>query len=86
MPPRNLPLPSEDEFKDWLAHPFTQHYREFLRLWQENIKDQWAGGSFQGQTPNITFSANAQALGQVILLGQLQEVDYEKFFGVMKND
>lgn len=87
MPQPSQPqLPDENEFLDWLSHPVTRQYQAFLKKWQESLKDQWGGGAFQGTSPMVTFSANAQALGQFAILGQLQEVDYEKFFGVMKDD
>lgn len=86
MPQPNQQLPSEEEFLDWLSHPVTRQYQAFLKKWQESIKDQWANGTFHGASPVVSFSANAQALGQFSVLGQLQEVDYERFFGVMKDD
>lgn len=79
-------LPDEKEFLDWLAQPVTQAYREMLKKWQFSLMEQWASGTFQGDLPNLSFSANAGALGEFSILGKLSELDFEKFHEVMKDE
>jgi hypothetical protein len=46
-------------------------YREYLRLWLEHIKDQWADGKIVGELENAEASGKAQFLKDLI------DIDYE---------
>jgi hypothetical protein len=50
------------------------------------LKDQWAEGQLQSEDPQVTTVANAEALGQVKLLKDLHEMDYERFSQVVSDD
>ena len=46
-------------------------YREYLKLWLEHIKDQWANGEIIGDLENAEASGKAQFLKDLI------DIDYD---------
>lgn len=78
--------PDEKSFEDWQAHPVTQAYKQFLLKWADNLKDQWLAGNFHGDDPQVSFAANAQAIGKASLLIELTEVDYDEFHSVLTSE
>ena len=81
-----MSVSKEEEFLGWLQHPVTKQYHLMLEEWGEALKEQWAAGSFQADSPVVTTSANASALGQMSLLRDLQELDYMRFAEILGNE
>lgn len=46
-----------------------------MRLWKENLKEQWSKGVFQKDTPQATAEANAAVLGQLEVLNKLLDLE-----------
>ena len=72
-------LPTEEEYLDWQAHPVTKAFRRLLREARQGLMEQWAEGSLQSADPNETQAASLQALGQLKIYRNLEELDYEQF-------
>lgn len=78
---------SKDEFDSWKAHPVTRLVlQEALRLWIENLKSQWEKGQFSSPNRDEHHVMNLQALGQVRLLNELIELDYDKLLQVLHDE
>jgi hypothetical protein len=57
-----------------------------LSEWKESIADQWSRGVFQHKTSQETFTANAQALGQLQVLRDLEELEYDQLVSMLHDD
>ena len=79
-------IPTEEQFLEWLSHPVTQAHQEVLQKWRESLKEQWAAGNFQAASRDESLLANVGALGQVTLLQDLIELDYDKLFEVLSDE
>lgn len=56
-------------------------FREFLRKWEESLKDQWASGFFRGQP-----DASNQALGEIKVVREILGLEHEHFIEVLTDD
>lgn len=73
-------LPTEEMYKEWLAHPVSQSYRQLLHQWRQGLMEQWAAGRFQVDGDPLKIAvANAGALGEAGILEKLSELDYDQF-------
>ena len=79
-------VPSEEEFLEWLSLPMTQAYLKMLKNWREGLKERWAQRSFLHDDYDRSQEDNAAALGQANLLENLQDLDYETFFGGLSDE
>ena len=70
---------TREAFLEWLNHPVTKEYHEFLAQWVEGLKGQWAAKRFDADD-------NMMALAKVELLQELQTLDYEQFEGSLDDD
>ena len=79
-------LPTEQEFKEWMEHPVSVAVRRMLRLWRQDLLEQWAAGQFQAPSPQETAVANAQAIGIVRTYEQIEELDYATFESILTGE
>jgi hypothetical protein len=79
-------VPSEEEFLAWLEHPVTKAYLRVLKIWREDLKEQWAQGCFRREDFDASQEALSAAMGQSTLLAQLQELEYETLVGGLERD
>jgi hypothetical protein len=79
-------IPELEELEEWLHHPVTEAFLEFLRKWEESLQDQWAVGQFQVDSPQATAARNAGALGQVSMIRAIIGLEYERFREVLEDD
>jgi hypothetical protein len=79
-------VPTEEELVEWLHHPVTEAFQEFLRKWQGSLQDQWAAGQFQVDSTQATAARNAGALGQVSMIKAILGLEYERFREVLEDD
>lgn len=78
-------LPLEQEWQEWLEHPATRALHRTLRLWQEEFKDQWAGGAFTDLSQYGTAILNAKAIGGCEALERVLGLDFEQVIGESKD-
>ena len=64
----------------------TKEVLSLLNKWIADIKDQWARGDLQGPDIETTALANASAVGQVGILQQILELDYEQLSQGLRNE
>ena len=57
-----------------------------LRLWKDNLKEQWASGYFQKETVEETALRNANALGVIAQLDRLLEIDLERMEEILYDE
>lgn len=69
--------PSREEYLEWLRHPVTQAYRQFLRTRLQESKDMWAEGCFTRESVEGTVQLNANALGRAEILARLIDLEWE---------
>ena len=81
---KRIPLP--EELEEWLHHPVTEAFQEFLRKWRESLQSQWAAGQFQVDNPEHTAAMNAGALGQIVMINHMLDLEYERFEEVLRDD
>jgi hypothetical protein len=67
---------SEDDWADWLLHPITKVFREYMRKSRLDLMEQWAQGCFTNQEHFATAVANAAAIGQADLFKRLLDLDH----------
>ena len=76
-----------EEWAEWMVHPGTLEFRDALRTWKDNLKDQWEHGHFaQGKSLYLNSLADAQARGQLDILRKLIELDYEQFSQIFEDE
>lgn len=83
--PELASTPEEQEFKDWLLHPMTKRLKEAASRRKEELKDQWASGSFTAMEHFGTAILNAKAIGRVQELSWLEELEFTDLFEEMEN-
>ena len=59
------------EWDNWKQDKVTKEWFKFLKILEEEVKDNWAAGNYVGGTSEETLQRNAAALGQVDLLSRL---------------
>jgi len=65
----------------------TEVFLDALRIWADNIRDQWEEGAFAESGELFKDSlANAQALGQLKLLRKIVELDHEQFSEILSGE
>jgi hypothetical protein len=74
---------TQEAFESWWSHPVAESFKEFLSKWETSLVEQWKTGNFQSNDPQETQNANAQALGSVKLLRDLQELDFTQIEEVL---
>ena len=79
-------LLSEQEWEDWQAHPGTQVLHQVLLAWKEQVKEQWAAGSFTDMSQFGTAILNAKAIGAVQLIDQVIGLEYERIMGEVTDE
>ena len=52
-----------------------------LKLWAEEVKDQWAAGAFERETEMETVKASRSALAEANVIKRILAMDYEQFKG-----
>lgn len=71
--------------EEWLHHPVTEAFQEFLRKWEESLKDQWASGVFRGPS-EYQITANNEALGEVKIIRLILGLEYSQFSEALEDD
>ena len=71
----------EKEWKEWLVHPVTQRFREFLQELVAGTQAEWVNGTFTKDTCEATAMLNAEALGRVGAVLAIAEFDYSVVCG-----
>lgn len=71
-------IAEREQWEGWLAHPVTQAYREWLRQWREQIKEQWAEGHYPAQ--------ELEARCKCQVLKDMSEMDYEVYEKFMRGE
>lgn len=66
---------TEEEVKEWLLHPTTQAFKKHLTSLREQLKEQWASGSFSQDSEFKNAMQQAKYIGQCQLLEDLLDVD-----------
>jgi hypothetical protein len=71
---------SHPEFQSLLRSEEFGLYRAFLQKLREDIKNEWARGTFTHETESGTIQLNARQIGKVELLDKLldPELSYEE--------
>ena len=62
---------TEQEWKEWLVHPVTQRFRQFLQELVEESKEAWANGSYTqgGMAETVCRSScNRYTFGECVLI------------------
>lgn len=73
-------IPTEEMYQEWLMHPVTQVYRQFLGESRKVLMEQWEAGAFQVDGDPLKIAiANAGALSECRKLKELAELTYEQF-------
>jgi len=75
---------TDQEFSEWLDHPVTKAYRSMLKKWKEELKEEWASGSFTDMSQFGTAILNAKAIGQCELLDRLHDTEVNDINGEAK--
>jgi len=78
---QNQRMPTESEFKEWLANPVTVRLFEVFRKRKDGWKDEWANGAFTAQDQFGTCIANAKAIGICQTYDEFVEIEYEDLLG-----
>jgi hypothetical protein len=65
----------DQQFKEWIQHPMTQHLRAWLRQGLEDEKDSWAAGAYTDQSQWATAIKNAEAIGRCGLAKTILELE-----------
>jgi hypothetical protein len=68
---------NHDEYNDWLQHPVTEKYREYLRKLRVDIMENWASGQYTAESAEGTAQKNAVGLGQLQLVEDLLTLTHE---------
>ncbi len=68
---------TEEEFHNWLLHPVTEQFREFLRASLVDLQNQWVEGNFTTETSDGTAQANARSIGRGQTLLDVLNLDFE---------
>ena len=78
-------MPTEQEWDDWKAHPATLALHKILRQWQEDVKSQWAAGSFTDQSQFGTIILNAKAIGKCEAFDLVVELELDQILGELND-
>lgn len=73
-----MKLPTEQEWRDWKQHPCSEVMRIILNNWKEQLKSQWAAGSFTDLSQFGTAILNAKAIGNCEAFDRMIELEYEQ--------
>lgn len=68
---------NNEEWLEWLGHPVTQIFRDYMKELQAEVQENWAAGMYTAESSEGTAQKNAVALGQFRLLEDLLQVDEE---------
>jgi hypothetical protein len=83
---QEIKLLTEQEWQDWQAHPGTRVLRHVLLSWKEQVKEQWAAGSFTDMSQFGTAILNAKAIGAVQLIDQIMGLEYDRIVGEVADE
>ena len=64
------------EWQQWLQNPVTKEWFKYLKLRREKVKEEWASSVYVGSFDE-TVQRNAHALGEVELLQELYNLEFE---------
>ena len=78
MNQRRPASPEEQDFIDWLDHPVTQKFMSFLARRKDDLKEQWASGTFTHVERYAAAIANAKAIGQCEELSRMLELQFDQ--------
>lgn len=74
--PEQSNTPEEREFADWMLHPVTKRLLVAAERRRENLKEQWASGSFTDVHRYGTAIVNAKAIGRVQELDWIVQLEF----------
>lgn len=77
---------TEEEFKEWLAHPGTRSVLEVLAAKREELRQAWEGGSFTDYESGGTVLVNVGNLGTCKGYAFMQELTYEQYLGELDGE
>jgi hypothetical protein len=77
---------AEEEFLGWLDHPVTKQLREWAHRRREDLKEQWANGTFSAAFDTEMAVKNAGATGFCSAMQELIDIDYDTLHGVIDNE
>ena len=75
-----------EKYNDWLAHPVTVRFNQYLRRERESLKEQWANGSFTAPSAEQTALLTANAVGQCEVLSTLINLEPDQLFSEQDNE
>ena len=67
---------TKEDFSDWLRHPVTQAWQQYLVNLRERGKEEWAQEGYLSENRDATLQRNAAGLARVQLLAALVDVDW----------
>lgn len=81
----SAPLPTEEEFNEWLRHPTTVAVIRLLQLKREELRQQWEGGSFTDYDQGTTTLISVGNIGTCKGYAFVADLDYEQFTTEMES-
>lgn len=70
---------SKDDWDNWVQHPVTKALRELARKEQEQLRLNWANGTFVTGDAMHSMAMNAEALGRHQMLAMIVNLEMEDF-------
>lgn len=74
-------MPTEEEFKSWLAHPVTQAFKRSLEARVSELQLEWVNGNFTAPEATSSMQLNARALGRAQAFAFVAEMEYADIVG-----
>ena len=73
-----MKLPTEQEWLEWKQHPCSEALQQILLNWKNELKSQWAAGTFTDLSQFGTAILNAKAIGNCEAFDKIAELEYEQ--------
>jgi hypothetical protein len=77
---------TEQEYLEWKTHPVTQAHNQLLQVWREKLRDQMEQGILKTDSAHAYMLMQAEIVGNLGVLRQLMDVDYELLTGELSDE
>ena len=68
----------EQQFSDWLQHPMTKYFMDWVRQGIKDDEDAWSSGAYTDQSQWGTAIKNAEAIGRCGLAKTILSIELKQ--------
>jgi len=78
--------PNRDEFQEWLLHPVTRAFREYLDKQRRALMEKWASGDIAQKAKHEHILMDASAISACQTMQGLRDLSYDNLIEVLNDE